>query len=157
VLRERREDLGLEAAVEPRAERADQLANPGDHLSRREVVGAADVELALDLVVQTGDPDHEELVEVVLEDRAELEALEQRDACVLRELEDPVVEIEPGELAVEIEGGRLQVELAGARGRGRRARRDGGLRIGASIFARWGSEGFFSHAKQAGGLHRCGC
>jgi hypothetical protein len=55
--------------------------------------------------VQPGDPHHEELVEVVLVDRTEVDPLEQRDAGVFRELQNPVVEVEPGELSVEVERG----------------------------------------------------
>ena len=49
----------------------------------------------VDLVVQAGDADHEELVDVAGEDRAELHALEQRDVRVLGELEHALVELQP--------------------------------------------------------------
>ena len=78
----------------------------------RDPVGAAGVELALDLVVQPGDPHHVELVEVVLVDRAEPQPLQQRHVGVLGELQDPLVEVEPGELAVEVEGAVLEVDGA---------------------------------------------
>ena len=53
------------------------------------------------LAHEPGDADHEELVEVRGEDRAELDALEQRHRRVVGELEHAGVELEPGELAVE--------------------------------------------------------
>ncbi len=68
--------------------------------------------------LQPGDPDLEELVEIAAEDAEELEPLEQRRAGVERFVEDPPVELEPGELAVQVErrvpkiyrgrGGRLK-------------------------------------------------
>ena len=66
----------------------------------------------LDQVLEVGDPDHEHLVEVRLPDRRELGPLEQRHRRVLGELQDPVVEVEPGELAVEVERGILEVGTA---------------------------------------------
>ena len=54
-----------------------------------------------DATLQAGHPDHEELVEVGREDRQEPHALQQRDVPVLRQLEHPLVEREPGQLAVE--------------------------------------------------------
>ena len=54
-----------------------------------------------DLVEQAGDAHHEELVEVRREDRAELDALEQRLGRVGGELEHALVQVEPRELAVE--------------------------------------------------------
>ena len=54
-----------------------------------------------DAPLQAGDAHHEELVEVAREDRHEAHPLEQREAAVLRELEDPLVERDPGELAIQ--------------------------------------------------------
>ncbi len=104
VLGEGRSDLLGEAAAEAVAELDRPLAIQLDYVGRRHCVGAAGIDLRLHLVVEAGHADHEELVEVVLVDRREVDALEQRDARVLGELQDPVVEVEPGELAVEVEG-----------------------------------------------------
>ena len=49
-----------------------------DRLARRHAVGPAGVDAGVELVVQAGDADHEELVQVRGVDRAELHALEQR-------------------------------------------------------------------------------
>src|SRR5206468_11597879 len=69
----------------------------------REAVRAGLGHAGVDLVVDTGDADHEELVQVPRVDGEELEALEEREPLVLRELEHPVVELEPAELPVEVE------------------------------------------------------
>ena len=69
------------------ADRVDRLARA---CGRR---GQRLVEPGVDLVVQAGDADHEELVEVGGEDRAELDALEQRHARVLGELQHAIVEV----------------------------------------------------------------
>src|SRR6185437_8469318 len=53
--------------------------------------------------------DHEELIQVRREDRAEADALEQRQVGVGGEVEHPCVEVEPGELPVDqpLGGGEL--------------------------------------------------
>ena len=58
--------------------------------------------------LESGDPHHEELVEVGGEDRQEAHPLQQREAGVLGELEHPAVEVQPGDLAVQ-EPVRLEV------------------------------------------------
>ena len=79
--------------------------DPLEHLGGEQAVGAARVDPRLDLVVDAGDADHEELVEVGDEDRQELHALDQRQRLVLGELEHAVVEVEPRELAVDEQPG----------------------------------------------------
>ena len=96
----------LALAERPRS-RIASICSLGDH-----PVGAAGVDAGLELIVEVRHPHHEELVEVRLPDRAELDPLEQRHRGVLGELEHPVVEVEPGELAVEVERGVLEVGLA---------------------------------------------
>ena len=110
VLRQRRAKVALEALPEPIALAEDALADRIDLLRGAQPVGAASVHTGFELVVQVGDPHHVELVEVGLPDRAELDPLEQRHRGILRELQDAVVEVEPGQLAVEIEGGVLEVD-----------------------------------------------
>jgi hypothetical protein len=80
------------------------LGDAIDRLRGRQAVGPARVHARVDLVVQTGDADHEELVKVAREDRQEPEALQQRHAvAVLRELQHAVVELDPGDLTVPVE------------------------------------------------------
>ncbi len=84
-------------------ELTDATVDPCQHLGGGEAVGAARVDPGIDLVVDAGDADHEELVEVGDEDRQELEPLDQRQRLVLGQLENPVVEVQPRELAVDVE------------------------------------------------------
>ena len=84
-----------------------------DRLARRAPVGARRVDAGVDLVVQAGDADHEELVEVRGVDREELHALEQRAArssasCSTRSLKS------------SHESSRLKYELGSGRARARR-------------------------------------
>ena len=74
------------------------------------------LDAGVDLVVQTGDAHHEELVEVRRVDRAELHALEQRHPLVLGQLQHALVEVQPGQLAVQVERGVVQVGPCFARG-----------------------------------------
>src|SRR6185503_15566540 len=67
--------------------------------------------------VQPGDADHEEFVEVAVEDGEELQALEQRPAAIAGLLQDAPVERQPGQLAREHARGprhrrRLDPDLA---------------------------------------------
>ena len=136
VLGERRAELAVEAAAEPLAQlerRARWIASISS--LGRQPVGAARVDPRLDLVVQAGDPDHEELVEVGLVDRAELDPLQQRHRRVLGELQDALVEVEPGELAVEVERGVLEVDRRRRRRRRRCAGVDRDLRRGRPSIA----------------------
>ncbi len=85
-----------------------QLVRPlGDalqHLPGAHARGSRDREAGGDAALEPGHPDHEELVEVGREDRQVPDALEQRLAGVLGELEHPLVEREPAELAVREAG-----------------------------------------------------
>ncbi len=65
----------------------------------------------VDAALETGDTDHEELVEIAGEDRREARAFDDRNRLVLREFEHAFVEFEPAELAVE-EAVGWQRELA---------------------------------------------
>ena len=65
----------------------------------------------VDAALETGDADHEELVEIAGEDRREARAFDDRDRLVLRKFEHAFVEFEPAELAVE-EAVGWQRELA---------------------------------------------
>ena len=53
------------------------------------------------LLLESRDPDHEELVQARAQDTQEAQALEQRDLRIARFLEDPLDEGEVGKLAVD--------------------------------------------------------
>ena len=57
----------------------------------------------LDAAFQSRNPHHEELVEVTGEDRQEFHALQKRDAlCIAGKVQNPVVEVQPGQLPVQV-------------------------------------------------------
>jgi hypothetical protein len=65
------------------------------------------------LLPEAGDPDLEELVEVGGEDSQELDPLEEGGSRILGLMEDPTVELEPGEFAVQVERGMADVDGGG--------------------------------------------
>jgi hypothetical protein len=144
VLGQRWQQVAREAVAKPPTELDDALADALDHLARGDAVGAARVEPGLDLVVQVGDAHHVELVEVVLVDRAELDALEQGDRGVLGQAQDALVEVEPGELAVVVQRAVCEVHVAVAIGL---RRRPGSYGDPVALLAAGGGavEGFLSH------------
>ena len=111
MLRQRGNELGGEAARGAVALLGDDFGDRVDLLVGRQAVGATPGAARLDVVVERRQPDHEDLVQVRLPDRAELDPFEQGNRGVLGELEDAVVEVEPGELAVEVERRVLEVGL----------------------------------------------
>jgi hypothetical protein len=82
------------------------------HLVRGEAVVAGGDGAELDLLLEAGDADLEEFVEVAGDDAEEAQALEQRHAGVGRLAEDAAVEGEQGQFPVEEVLGR---EAFGAR------------------------------------------
>src|SRR5580765_2905492 len=90
--------LGADQLVDARGDRGQRLARAEPVRSRG---GLTHPRLSL----EPGDADHEELVQVRAEDGKELDALEQRDRRVLGLLEDPAVELEPGQLPVDVGAG----------------------------------------------------
>ncbi len=102
---ERRPQLALPEMCLATRELEDALPDRREGLGRGEPVDGANGEPGLVQLEQAGDADHEELVEVLGEDRGELDALEEWQRQVLRDLEDPRVVLEPRELAVQQPGG----------------------------------------------------
>ena len=72
-----------------------------EHLARRQSAGRAYGDAGGDTALKAGHTHHEELVEVAREDRDEFCALEHGQVGILRELQDALVEGQPGELPVE--------------------------------------------------------
>ena len=120
LLLERRHELGGEDVGRAGRQLLRALPDPLELLGGRPAVGRTLDHAGLDLLLQAGDPDLEELVEVVREDRDELQPLQQRERGVLGEREHARVELEPRQLAVQVPsivgevGGRGSVRLAGS-------------------------------------------
>ena len=76
--------------------------------------GVLGLEVVVELGLEAGDADLEELVEVRRRDRQEPEPLQERVRGVAGLFQDPLVEVEPAQLAVDEEAG------IGRRSRGRR-------------------------------------
>jgi hypothetical protein len=77
------------------------VRDPVEQLAGFQTGGRPHGDAGGDPALEAGDAHHEELVEVVGEDRQELGPLEQRDVLVHRELQHPLVELQPRDLAVE--------------------------------------------------------
>jgi hypothetical protein len=75
----------------------DLLEDPVELFAGRQAVGRAVGDAFTNLPFESGDADHEELVEVGGRDRQEPDPLKQRMVDVERFLEHPAVELEPGE------------------------------------------------------------
>ena len=113
--------LGREALAQLQEDRRvlgdeleDALAGVRQLLAGRPPVGRPGDGSRLDLLAQAGDADLEELVEVAGEDRQELDPLEERIAGIARLVEDPRVELEPGQLAIEVREARAASRLGDA-------------------------------------------
>ena len=118
----------------------DAAPDLGQRLLRRAAVGRAHGEPREHLVLQAGDPHHEELVEDRRDDPAELDPLEQRLVRVGGELEHAPHEVDLRQLAVE----QCVVAAVGARFDDRRqalqsfrnglnGRRRSGYRLGPAV------------------------
>ncbi len=86
------------------------LRDAPELIRRAEVVGAALRGAVGDLLLEPGDADLEELVEVRGRDAQEAQAFEERDALVLRLLEHATVELEQGEFPVDVEFRACEVD-----------------------------------------------
>jgi hypothetical protein len=83
---------------------ADDGSDAGELLAGRQTVRAGlHQRCRLQLLVQPGDANHEELVQIRRVDGQELQPLQQRPADVERLVEHPGVERQPGGLAVDVE------------------------------------------------------
>lgn len=79
-----------------------RVLNPVEQVPRLQPGGRTDREAGRDAALEPGHPDHEELVEVAGEDGQELGPLDERHRLVHRQLQDALVELQPGDLALEI-------------------------------------------------------
>jgi hypothetical protein len=77
---------------------------------RGHAVGSPLYDSCSELLLETGHPDLEELIQIAAEDAEKLEALEKRSALVQRFVEHPTIELEPGQLSVQIERRMPEIE-----------------------------------------------
>jgi hypothetical protein len=88
---------------------AGDLPDGGQLIARAEAVGVGFHQRHLQLLVQAGDADHEELVQVPGVDGQELHPLQQRPAGAQRLVQHAIVEGQPRDLAVDEQRGVVQV------------------------------------------------
>ncbi len=96
----------------PTARRRDPRPVPGSAPaarppSGRPATGRCSPRTSRRLLLQAGDADLEELVEVRREDRQELRALEERISGVARLVQDSSIELEPRQLAIDVRRRKL--------------------------------------------------
>ena len=103
-------ELLEEGALDSCRELFDCVADLEQLLRRGTTVGCRSRDAGGHLVLQAGDADLEELVEVLAEDREELGPLEQRYVLAFRHRQHTLVEVEPRKLAVEEPGARRRFE-----------------------------------------------
>jgi hypothetical protein len=91
-----------------------RLGDQAQLLGRGETVGTLGGDAGLELSLEAGHPDHEEFIEVVGRNGQEAHPLEQRMRAIVRFLEHPAIEMEPGQFPID-EPIRARRQLAGAR------------------------------------------
>ena len=98
---EARLDVGAPAPVQIVHHRVGAGADGRELLGRGQAVGRGLDDVAGQLLLETGDADHEELVQIRRDDGDELEAFAERHRRIARFLEHAFVEAEPGQLPVD--------------------------------------------------------
>jgi hypothetical protein len=108
LLRKLRKNLLVEQPILLRDQRMGTLADQGKYLGRRRLSGNRYLIAQPDALLQLGDADLEELVQVARQDAQETQPLQDRNPPVLGLGEHPLVERQNGELARE----ELRLDLA---------------------------------------------
>ena len=116
MLGQRREQGVVEDGVLPLDLLVHQLTDPRQRLVRLQAVGAGLFAGEVDLLLQAGDADLEELVEVAGEDQQELQTFEQRIGLIQRLLQHPDIELQLRQFTVDVQAAVIQ---AGNRSRRR--------------------------------------
>ena len=114
VIGELRQQLLVKTATVLPDQLADRLADGAELRLRRHAVRRALHDAGRDLLLESGHPHLEELVEVAAADAEELEPLQQWRPRVERLVEHPPVELQPGELAIDVERRVPEVEGGGS-------------------------------------------
>src|SRR6185437_15054917 len=109
ALRERRQQDLVEATILLGHEAGGALVNGRELLLERQAIGRERARAQLEQLLEAGDPDLEELIEIARGDKEEAQPLEQRHRLVEGLREHAAVELEEGQLAVEVEAGRLEI------------------------------------------------
>src|SRR5581483_10097083 len=109
ALRERRQQDLVEATILLGHEAGGALVNGRELLLERQAIGRERARAQLEQLLEAGDPDLEELIEIARGDTEEAQPLEQRHRLVEGLREHPAVELEEGQLAVEVEARRLEI------------------------------------------------
>ncbi|MCY1495390.1 hypothetical protein D9M68_292910 [compost metagenome] len=153
VLGQRGEQHVVEDRVLARHLFVDQLADPRQRLMRLQTVGAGLFAGIGDLLLQPGDADLEELVEVAGEDQQELQAFQQRVGLIQRLFQHADVELQLREFAMNVEGAVIDVDrrrrhhFTGCRSRNLHGGGLGQFGCGGSSFEQFGGAKAF-------GIHR---
>jgi hypothetical protein len=106
----------------------DQLADPRQRLMRLQTVGTGLFTGEGDLLLQAGDADFKEFIEVAGEDQQELQAFQQRIGLVQRLFQHADVELQLRELAVDVQAAVIQARNGNRRHRRSRFGRRRGWR-----------------------------
>src|SRR5207302_9915416 len=101
------QDLLVEQAALAGEHRTHYGVDRGELLARRVAVERQLTDVAHELLLETAHALHEELVEIVVEDRDELQPFEERVRRVLGLAEHSPIELQPGDLPVEEQGDLL--------------------------------------------------
>jgi hypothetical protein len=89
-------------------ETSDSLSD-GRHLGRRaHPVGTTVKNASFNLPLQTGDSDHEKLIQIRAKDREELNPFQHRDRFVLCFLQYPSLELQHAEFTIHVQLGRVE-------------------------------------------------
>ncbi|MCY1341494.1 hypothetical protein D9M69_274450 [compost metagenome] len=129
------------------------LADPRQRLVRQQAVGTGLFAGEGDLLLQPGDADLEELVEVAGEDQQELQAFQQRVGLIQRLFQHADVELQLREFAMNVEGAVIDVDrrrrhhFTGCRSRNLHGGGLGQFGCGGSSFEQFGGAKAF-------GIHR---
>lgn len=82
----------------------DAGTNRGEDIGRAEAIGSVHVASVFDELLEGGDTDFKELIEIGADDGEEFESFEEGLGGVLGLLEDTMIEFEPAKLAIQVRG-----------------------------------------------------
>ena len=101
---QRRSQIARPAPVGIPNQGADTLGHHPQALAGREAIRCPTAAFRLDLLLQSGHPNLEELIQIGMGDAEKLDAFEQGDGGIQRLVQDSLIEFEPGQFAIEETG-----------------------------------------------------